>query len=82
MGIDLLLLLIDWCEGGDVQSAKNNGASRGNSPWGMVLSTARHFVTNPNFNIGYMYWTTFLLYPINYHLPRAFPTRSADLLLK
>ena len=44
IGIDLLLFLIDWYEGGDVQSAKKIGALCGNSPQEMVLSTGRHFV--------------------------------------
>ena len=38
IGIDLLVLLIDWCEGGDAQSTKKVGAPRGNSPREMVLS--------------------------------------------
>ena len=38
IGIDLILFLIDWYEGGDVQSPKNIGAPRGNSPREMVLS--------------------------------------------
>ena len=32
IGIDLLLLLIDWCEGGDVQSAKTICVPFGKSP--------------------------------------------------
>ena len=38
IGIDLILFLIDWYEGGDVQSPKKVGAPRVNSPREMVLS--------------------------------------------
>ena len=38
IGIDLLLFLIDWYEGGDVQSVKKIGTLRRNRPREMVLS--------------------------------------------
>ena len=38
IGIDLIPFLIDWYEGGDVQSPKKVGAPRGDSLWEMVLS--------------------------------------------
>ena len=47
IGIDLLLFLIDWYEGGDVQSAKKIGASRENSPREMVLSVGIQILSPP-----------------------------------
>ena len=47
IGIDLILFLIDWYEGGDVQSPKNIGAPRGNSPREMVLSVGIQILSPP-----------------------------------
>ena len=47
IGIDLLLFLIDWYEGGDVQSAKKIGASRNNSPREMLLSVGIQILSPP-----------------------------------
>ena len=45
IGIDLLLVLIDWYEGGDVQSVKKISAPRGNSPREMVLSVGTQILS-------------------------------------
>ena len=76
--MDLLFVLIDWYEGGDVQSAKKIGALCGNSPQEMVLSTGRHFVFTQILIKFICIGLLFLLYPIIYYLPRAVPRRSAD----
>ena len=47
IGIDLLLFLIDWYEGGDVQSAKKIGASPNNSPREMLLSVGIQILSPP-----------------------------------
>ena len=47
IGIDLILFLIDWYEGGDVQSPKQIGALRGNSPREMVLSVGIQILSPP-----------------------------------
>ena len=76
--MDLLFVLIDWYEGGDVQSAKKICALCGNSPQEMVLSTGRHFVFTQILIMVISIGLIFLPNPIIYYLPRAFPTRSAD----
>ena len=47
IGIDLILFLIDWYEGEDVQCPKNIGAPRGNSPREMVLSVGIQILSPP-----------------------------------
>ena len=47
IGIDLILFLIDWYEGGDVQSLKKIGAPRGNSPREIVLSVCIKILSPP-----------------------------------
>ena len=47
MGIDLLLFLIDWYEGGGVQCVKKIGAPHGNSPREMVLSVDIQILSRP-----------------------------------
>ena len=47
IGIDLILFLIDWYEGGGVQSPKKIGAPRGNSPREMVLSVDIQILSPP-----------------------------------
>ena len=47
IGIDLILFLIDWYEGGDVQSPKKIGAPRGKSPREMVLSVGIQILSPP-----------------------------------
>ena len=79
--MDLLFVLIDWYEGGDVQSAKKIGALCGNSPQEMVLSTGRYFVFTQILITVISIGLIFLPYPIIYYLPRAFPTRSTDFFL-
>ena len=47
IGIDLLLFLIDWYEGGDVQSVTKIGTPRGNSPLELVLSVDIQILSPP-----------------------------------
>ena len=49
MGIDLLLVLIDWYEeeGGDVQREKKIGTLQGKSPQEMVLSVGIKILSPP-----------------------------------
>ena len=61
-----------------MQSAKNICAPLGNSPQEMVLSTGRHFATTQILIKFICIGLLFLLFPIIYYLPMAFPTRSAD----
>ena len=70
--MDLLFVLIDWYEGGDVQSAKKIGASRENSPREMVLSTGRHFATTQILIKFICIGTTFSPIPNNLLSPEGF----------
>ena len=47
IGIELILFLIDWYGGGDVQSQNKIGAPRGNSPREMVLSIGTQILSPP-----------------------------------
>ena len=51
IGIDLLLISIDWYEGeeGDVQREKKIVASQGNSPWEIALSVCIKCCPHPKF---------------------------------
>ena len=60
IGIDLLLFLIDWYEGGDVQSVKKIGTPPGNSPREMVLSVDIQILSPPKIEEAQYVLTYFL----------------------